>query len=409
MAGLKGRMVIGQSGGPTAVINASLAGAVLEAQRHPQIEDIYGSLEGILGVINENLIDLGRERADVLTGLSSTPAAILGSCRYKLTPDDYERILDVFHAHNVRYFFYIGGNDSMDTAHRLSQLAIDRNYDLAVMGIPKTVDNDLPHTDHCPGYGSAARFTALAVRDAGRDSEAIGNVDSVKIVEIMGRNAGWLTAASALARESVDDAPHLIYVPERPVDIDRFVEDVQRVYDRLHHVVVAVCETVRDAEGTVIESAEAGASGVDAFGHPQRGGVADTLCRHIMKRLGVKARFDKAGTIQRSFMLAASPVDVQEALLVGEAAVRQAVAGVSDRMVTLERDAGEPYRCTTGLVELAKVANVEKLLPDEYLSPAGNDVTDAFIAYARPLIGGPLPPYVRLAKHPVPHRVDRRE
>jgi len=403
MAGRKGRMVIGQSGGPTAVINASLAGAVLEAQRHAQIEGIYGSLEGILGIIRENMIDLVRERPETIAGLSSTPSAILGSCRYKLTPADFQRILNVFRAHNVRFFFYIGGNDSMDTAHRLGQLAAEEKYDLTVVGIPKTVDNDLPYTDHCPGYGSAARFTALAVRDAGRDTEAIGNVDSVKIIEIMGRNAGWLTAAAALAREAPDDAPHLIYVPERPLNLDRFLEDVQRVYDRLGHAVVALCETLRDESGNVIE--ESGlAADVDAFGHPQRGGVAETLCGLIKKRLGLKARFDKAGTIQRSFMAAASPVDVQEAMLVGEMAVRHAVAGVTDRMVTLERIAEEPYQCTTGLVELAKVANVEKRLPDDFLSPSGNDVTPAFVDYARSLLGGPLPPYVRLAKHPVPRR-----
>jgi 6-phosphofructokinase 1 len=396
-------MVIGQSGGPTAVINASLAGAVLEAQRHPQIEGIYGSLEGILGIIRENMIDLGRERPEIIAGLSSTPSAILGSCRYKLTLADFERILNVFRAHNVRFFLYIGGNDSMDTAHRLGQLAAEQKYDLAVMGIPKTVDNDLPHTDHCPGYGSAARFTALAVRDAGRDTEAIGNVDSVKIIEIMGRNAGWLTAAAALAREAPDDAPHLIYVPERPLNLDRFMEEVQRVYDRLGHAVVALCETLRDEDGNVIEESGSTAD-IDAFGHPQRGGVAETLCSLIKKRLGLKARFDKAGTIQRAFMAAASPVDVQEAALVGEMAVRHAVAGVTDRMVTLERIAEEPYQCTTGLVELAKVANVEKRLPDNFLSPSGNDVTPAFVGYARPLLGGPLPPYVHLAKHPVPRR-----
>src|SRR3972149_4550969 len=197
---LKGTMVIGQSGGPTAVINASLAGAVLEAKRHPEIEGIYGSLDGILGIIHENVADLGRGRPEVIEGLRSTPSAILGSCRYKLSAEDYERILAVFRAHDVRYFFYIGGNDSMDTAHRLGQLAAEKKYALVVVGIPKKVDNDLPHTDHCPGYGSAARFTALSVRDAGRDSETIGSVDSVKTKEIMGRNAGWLKAAPAVGR-----------------------------------------------------------------------------------------------------------------------------------------------------------------------------------------------------------------
>ncbi len=403
---LKGTMVIGQSGGPTAVINASLAGAVLEAKRHAEIEGIYGSLDGILGVIHENMTDLGRERPEVIEGLKSTPSAVLGSCRYKLSAEDYERILAVFRAHDVRYFFYIGGNDSMDTAHRLGKLAAETNYGLIVMGIPKTIDNDLPHTDHCPGYGSAARFTALSVRDAGRDSEAIGNVDSVKVIEVMGRNAGWLTAASALAREGPEDAPHLIYAPERPLNLDRFLQDVQRVYERRGHAVVAVCEGQKDESGNVLAESKLPVD-VDAFGQAQRGGVADLLCRLVRSRLGLKARFDKAGTIQRVFMATASPTDVQEAALAGETAVRHAVDGVTDRMVTLERVAGEPYRCTTGLVELAEVANQEKLLPDEFLAPSGNDVTDAFIRYASPLIGGPLPPYVRLAKYSVPRRVQQ--
>jgi 6-phosphofructokinase 1 len=404
MAALKGTMVIGQSGGPTVVINASLAGAVLEAKRHPEIEGIYGALNGILGVIYENMIDLGRERPEVIEGLRNTPSAILASCRYKPTAADYERILAVFRAHNVRYFLYIGGNDSMDTAHRLGQLAAERKHRLVVMGVPKTVDNDLAYTDHCPGYGSAARFTALSVRDAGRDSEAIGSVDSVKIIEIMGRNAGWLTAASALAREEPDDAPHLIYLPERPLNPDRFLEDVQRAYDRRHYVVVAVCEGVKDQSGNVLAESRLPID-MDAFGQGQRGGAADVLCQLTKSRLGLKARFDKAGTIQRVFMATASPVDVEEAALVGEMAVRHAVAGVTDRMVTLERIADEPYQCTTGLVELAEVANVERPLPDEFLSPSGNDVTAAFTRYAAPLLGGPLPPYARLAKYPVARRV----
>jgi 6-phosphofructokinase 1 len=401
---LKGTMVIGQSGGPTAVVNASLAGAVLEAKRHPEIEAIYGSLGGILGIIHEDMIDLGRERLEVIEGLRSTPSAILGSCRYKLSNEDYERILAVFRAHDIRYFFYVGGNDSMDTTHRLGQLAADRKYRLVVMGIPKTVDNDLAHTDHCPGYGSAARFTALSVRDAGRDSEALSNMGRIKIMEIMGRNAGWLTAASALARENPEDAPHLIYVPERPLNTDRFLEDVQRTYERRGHAVVAVCEGVKDENGNALAESRLPID-VDAFGHGQAGGVADVLCRLVKDRLDLSARFDKAGTIQRVFMATASPVDVQEAALVGEMAVHHAVKGVSDRMVTLERVADEPYRCTTGLVELAKVANLERPLPDEFLSPSGNDVTEAFIRYAAPLLGGPLPPYARLAKHPVARRV----
>lgn len=399
----KGKMVICQSGGPTTVINASLSGALREAQRRSEIDGIYGSLNGILGVIDEDMVDLDRERPEVIDAMARTPAAILGSCRYKLTPDDYERILAVFRAHNVRFFFYIGGNDSMDTAHNLARFADAKHYDLSVMGIPKTIDNDLAFTDHCPGYGSAARFTALSIRDAGRDTEAIGNVDNVKVVEIMGRNAGWLTASAALARENVDDAPHLIYVPERSLNLGSFLEDVQRTYDRLGYAVIAAGETLRDEDGHIL--AHTISSDVDSFGHPQRGGVAGFLCQLVRERLGLKARFDKAGTIQRSFMAAASPVDVREAMLVGEAAVRDAATGVTDRMVTLERLSDDPYECESGLVELARVANAERHLPDEYMAPVGNDVTDAFIAYARPLLGGPLPPYARLARHLVPRLV----
>jgi len=404
MPGLRGAIVIGQSGGPTAVINASLAGAVQEALRHPEIEGIYGALDGILGVINENLIDLGRERPEVIEGLKSTPSAALGSCRYKLAPEDYERILAVFRAHNVRYFFYIGGNDSMDTAHRLGQFADERGYGLAIIGIPKTVDNDLLCTDHCPGYPSVARFIALSVRDAARDTEAIGIVDTVKVIETMGRDAGWITAAAALARDEPDDPPHLIYVPERPLHIDRFLEDVQRVYDRLGRVVAVVCEGVRGEDASALVESRA-AVDVDAFGHAQRGGAAAYLCELIKNRLGLKARFDKPGTIQRVFMAAASPIDVEEAALVGEMAVRHAVDGATDRMVTLERLSDDPYRSTTGLVELSRVANTARLLPDEFLAPSGHDVTPAFLDYARPLLGGPLPPYVRLVKHPVPRRL----
>jgi 6-phosphofructokinase len=404
MPPLRGAMVIGQSGGPTAVVNASLAGAVQEALGHPEIEKIYGALDGILGVIDENLIDLGRERPEVIEGLKGTPSAALGSCRHKLVAEDYERILAVFRAHNVRYFFYIGGNDSMDTAHRLGRLAAERGYDLAVMGIPKTVDNDLACTDHCPGYPSVARFTALSVRDAARDTEAIGIVDTVKVIETMGRDAGWIAAAAALAREQPDDAPHLICVPERPLSIDRFLKDVQRVYDRLRRAVVVVCEGVKGEDGRALVESRA-AMDVDAFGHAQRGGVADYLCELIKSRLGLKARFDKAGTIQRVFMAAASPVDVEEAVLVGEMAVRHAADGATDRMVALERLSNDPYRSTTGLVELSRVAGTARPLPDEFLAPSGHDVAAAFLDYARPLLGGPLPPYVRLAKHAVARRL----
>jgi 6-phosphofructokinase len=404
MTQAKGNAVIGQSGGPTAVINASLAGVLAESQKHNEIDHVYGSLQGILGVITENMIDLGRESAETLARLPATPSAILGSCRHQLAGSDPQRILDVFRAHNVRFFFYIGGNDSMSTAHQIAEFARAAKYDLTVIGIPKTIDNDLAFTDHSPGYGSAARFIALAARDAARDTEAIGNVDSVKIVEIMGRNAGWLTAAATLGREKPGDGPHLVYIPERPLSLEHFLGDVKKTHDEHHHVLIALTETVSDPSGQLLsETMVAGES--DSFGHLRRAGLAHVLCRLIERELGLKARYDKPGTIQRSFMAAASPVDVREAVLVGESAVRQAVAGATDRMITLDRTSSDPYRCETGLVELARVAEVERCLPDEFIALSGNDVTPAFASYARPLLGGPFPPYARLEKHLVPRHL----
>lgn len=403
---LKGNLLVAQSGGPTAVINSSLAGVIQEGWAHQEITGIYGALHGIEGVLYEDLVDLRREKASTVEGLRSTPSSALGSCRHKLMPQEYTRILEVFQAHNIRYFLYIGGNDSMDTAHRVEQLAAENRYDLRALGVPKTIDNDLAYTDHSPGYGSVARWVATAVRDAGLDTEAIGVVDKVKIIEVMGRNAGWITAASALARDHPDAAPHLIYVPEHPLVIERFLDDVQRVYDRLGHVIICVCEGVKGEDGrTLVESPKT--IDRDAFGHPQRGGLADFLCRQVAGELKLKARFDKPGTIQRVSMALASPVDLDEAYLVGQMAVRHAVAGVSDRMVTLVRESDEPYRCTTGLVELEKVARAEKVMPDSYLNQRGNDVTEPFLQYARPLIGASLPRYVQLERHPVPKLLGR--
>lgn len=404
MIKLKGKLVVAQSGGPTAVINASLAGVVAGGMRCPDsITGIYGALHGIEGVLNEELIDFAGESTQTLDLLRATPSSALGSCRHKLTGDEYGRILDVFRAHDIRYFCYIGGNDSMDTAYRVQRLAGEQGYELRSMGVPKTVDNDLAFTDHCPGYGSVARWMAIATRDIGLDTEAIGVVDRVKVLECMGRNAGWITAATALARDHADAAPHLIYLPERPVDTARLLDDVQGVVDRLGYCVVAICEGAKGADGKVLAESSA-ALDVDAFGHAQRGGVGDYLCKVIGSRLHLKARFDKPGTIQRVAGLQASPVDRNEAFVAGEMAVQQAVAGVSGKMVTLERASDKPYRCETGLADLDSVANAEKLMPDDFIAPAGNDVTTRFLEYARPLIGDELPPYAHLAKRRVPAR-----
>ena len=400
MAELKGNLVIGQSGGPTAVINSSLAGAVQEALRHDEITGIYGMMHGIMGVLNEDFVDLGKQDPAVIEGIRRTPSAATASCRYKVAPEEYDKALEVLEKYNIRYFFYIGGNDSQDTAKKISELAKAKGYELRAIGIPKTVDNDLPVTDHCPGYGSVGRWLAIGVRDAGLDTEAIGIVDTVKVIETMGRNTGWITATTGLAKTTEDEAPHLIYLPERPFDEEKFVADVDAVYSRLGYCVVAVCEGLVDKDGEYI-TASSRAIDTDKFGHRQLGGVAQYLCDVVANGLSIKARWDKPGTIQRVSMMCASSTDLEEAYMVGQMAVRHAVEGKTDYMVTLVREPGPEYKCTTGLVELEKVALGTKRVPDEYINEAGNGVTDAFIEYARPLIGGSLPEYVRLEKIPV--------
>jgi len=397
---LTGNAIVGQSGGPTAVINASLAGVIEEAKKHSEIKDIYGAINGVEGILKQTIADLRSESDEVISLLPYTPSAALVSCRKKLTDDDYEALLARLKAYDIRYWFYIGGNDSADTTHKVGRLAAEAGWDMRVIGIPKTVDNDLGYTDHCPGYGSVARFNALATQGAGLDTLALHTVDTVKIVETMGRNAGWITAATALARVEPGDPPHLIYLPERVFDEEKFLSDVEQQVAKGRGCVIAVCEGLRDTSGQPLVSFKH-AIGTDSFGHKQLGGVGDYLVNLIAEKLSIKARFDKAGTIQRSFAIAQSDVDVSEAKMVGEAAVRRACEGVSDKMITLERVSTDPYRCETGLADLEDVANAERPVPDEYINADGNDVTPAFIDYARPLIGDPLPPYARLALEPV--------
>lgn len=392
----KGNLAVGQSGGPTAVINCSLAGIITEAlAQEACVGEIYGLIHGIEGALRGEFVDLRRRPPEWLAGLCRTPAAALGSCRYKLRPEEYARVLEMLRAHNVRYFLYIGGNDSMDTSQRLAEAAQAAGYELSVVGVPKTVDNDLPCTDHTPGYGSIARYWGLHAMEAARDLEAMRRYDQVKILETMGRNAGWVAAASLLGRGRPDDPPHLIYLPERPFDPERFLADVEQVYRRHGYVLVTVAETIRDRSGEPVGRAE-GMFARDAFGHAVLEGTAQTLCRLVEQRLGLKARFNKPGTAQRVAAHCASEVDRQEAFETGRAAVRLAVAGRSGVMVTLVRESDEPYRCTTGVAPLHAVANAERRMPDEFIAPAGNDVTEAFLRYARPLIGEPLPAHARL-------------
>lgn len=400
-------LLIAQSGGPTAAINNSVCGIIAEAKQQGKVGSIYGAVNGILGVLNEELVDLRQEDPSTISMLRKTPSAALGSCRYKLREDDYARLLQIFVAHNISFFLYAGGNDSMDTAHKVAQLASERKYDLRVIGVPKTVDNDLMVTDHCPGYGSVARFNAIATRDSGLDTDAIYTSDAVKIIETMGRDAGWITASTALGKEGEDSAPHLIYLPERPFADSKFIEEVKSRYDRLGRVVVCVCEGLRNETGEFVK-ASTKQMDTDKFGHAQLGGVGDYLANLISEKLKIKARCDRPGTIQRVSMTCASQVDLHEAYLVGQVAISQAVDGESDKMVTLKRKTNEPYECETGLVELEKVALRTKKVPDEFINKESNYVTKEFIEYAKPLIGEPLPQYAHLQRKTVEKRLSGR-
>ena len=398
MSKAKGNLAVGQSGGPTVAINSSLCGVIQEAMAHDEIGEIYGMYRGIRGLLQDQFIDLRRQSSEVIEGLRHTPGAALGTVRYKVTPKDYERILEVLKKRNIRYLHYIGGNDSADTSWQLYKLAADAGYELHVIGVPKTVDNDLWATDHCPGYPSAARFVAMAVRDTGRDTEAMGPESPVKIIEIMGRNAGWLTAAAALAREEEGDAPHLVYVPERPVSVEQLVEDVKRCYEEREHVVIAMSEGAQEAPGKTLGE-EYAPKEIDAFGHRMKGGVSDFVATLLTGRLGLKVRLDKPNYIQRSLMVCASPIDLEEAYRVGRQAVKEAIAGRMEGMITLIRDPGPEYHCSLGVASLGDIANRERMLPPEFMNEAGNYPTEAFFAYARPLIGELQPKYVRLTKY----------
>jgi 6-phosphofructokinase 1 len=376
-------LVIAQSGGPSAVINASLAGAVAEAQKHACFSAVYGLVHGVEGVLNENLLDLTHLSVEALDGLARTPGAALGSTRHKIVEADYARWRDVFAAHDVGYFAYIGGNGSMWVCHRLASL----DPDLRVMGIPKTVDNDLAATDHAPGYGSAARFLAQAVRDTGRDVEAMRTFEDVVLVEAMGRNSGWLAAASALLKDGPDAAPHLVYVPEIPFDEAAFLEDVARVHARLRHVFVVVAEGIHDADGVIIGQRNAP---VDTLGRALpslANGPAATLADTIRERLGLRARVLRPGLIGRAMTSCVSSVDQDEAWQVGAAAVARLAAGDSGQMVTLERTSDSPYSASLGAVPLLDVAGHEKPLPRHFMDAAGNGVSAAFRRYALPLLG----------------------
>jgi 6-phosphofructokinase 1 len=390
----RGNLLVGQSGGPTAVVNASLVGVIDEARRHEAIGTLFGVRFGVLGLVRDDLVDLGRLSAQDLARLRRTPSAALGSSRTGLGDPDLDRILQIFRTREIRYFFFIGGNGSALTALRLHRHAEAAGFELHVVAIPKTIDNDLVGTDHCPGHPSVARWLAVSVREAGLDTEAIGTADPVKVIETMGRDTGWVTARTALAREADGQEPHLIYLPERPFSTARFLADVERVYRERGHVVITACEGLKDERGQFI-TASARPVEADPLGRPQLGGVGATLCDLVMTHLKIKARFDKPGTVQRVSATLASEVDADEAYRVGQAAVREALTGGSGVMVTVVRESGGGYRSTTGIVPLDEIVGQVRRVPNGFIAPTGADVTASYLDYIRPLVGS-LPQYARL-------------
>ena len=389
---LKGACIIGQSGGPTAVINASSLGVIQAALSNPNITQVLGAAHGIEGVLNDRFYDMAQEESSELERMKYTPASSLGSCRYKMAnflddETDYLRLLDVFLKHDVRYFFYNGGNDSMDTCNKISKFMQKSGYECRVIGIPKTIDNDLNGTDHCPGFGSAAKFIATACMEIHQDLQ-VYEKGRVTIVEIMGRHAGWLAGAAGLATYQ-GAGPDLVYLPEISFDMPRFLEDVKRIYKEKGSCMVAVSEGVHDESGRFI--ADAGVGGTDMFGHTQLGGLSATLADIVNRETGLKVRGIELSLLQRCASHVASKTDVEEAYMAGKAAVEAAVAGESDKMVGFERvKGGSDYECRTKLIDLTDVANVEKLVPREWVNEEGNGVKQEFIDYVMPLIQGEI-------------------
>ncbi|MGI6174699.1 MAG: 6-phosphofructokinase [Christensenellales bacterium] len=393
MSELKGACIIGQSGGPTAVINASAYGVIRTALDNPCITKVYGAANGIKGVLDDVLYDMGQEDAEELELLLQTPSSALGSCRYKLKDSeqdetDYRRILEIFKKYDVRYFFYNGGNDSMDTCNKISKYMQKIGYECRIMGVPKTIDNDLFGTDHCPGYASAAKYVATSCMELYLDAR-VYDTGMICVLEIMGRHAGWLTAAASLASH-FGKGPDLIYLPEVVFDMDRFVEDVKKIYEKNNKCIVAVSEGIHDATGKLIAEYGAENAPVDSFGHKQLGGLAATLANTLKDKIDTKVRGIEFSLLQRCAAHCASKTDVEESFLAGKTAVEMAVSGVTDKMVGFERsyDAEGNYVCKTKLMELTDVANTEKKVPLEWITPTGDGLTKDFIDYALPLIQG---------------------
>ena len=391
---LRGALIVGQSGGPSSVINASALGVIKTAFASEQISHVYGAEHGIDGVLNDSLMDMEVAGLIELDKFIYSPSSALGSCRTKLADyreDDtqYRRILEVFKAHDVRYFCYIGGNDSMDTCSKISQYMSSVGYDCRIMGVPKTIDNDLYGTDHCPGYGSAAKYIATSIMEVARDAGVYAN-GAVTVFECMGRHAGWLAASAALANVNGHCLDY-VYLPERAFDMDSFMADVSSCCERRGNCNIAVSEGIRRADGTFISDVKSKQK--DSFGHVQLGGLAAGLAAEIKARLGYKTRGIEFSLLQRCAAHCASGRDIEEAYMSGRAAVEEMLCGVSGKMVGLEctRYPHGGYESHTVLFELDKVANFEKKVPTEWINAEGNGMTEEYIKYALPLIQGDAP------------------
>lgn len=405
---LTGACIFGQSGGPTAVINASAYGVIKAALESPYVTRVLGAANGIKGVLNDRLYDMGEEDAYELSLLLHTPSSELGSCRYKIAdPDvddtDYKRILEIFKKYDVRYFFYNGGNDSMDTCNKISRYMEKVGYECRVMGVPKTIDNDLYGTDHCPGFASAAKYIATSCMEVSKDAR-VYDTGMITIIEIMGRHAGWLAASAAVA-SYCGSGPDLVYLPEVDFDMDKFITDVQEVYNRTGKVLVAVSEGIHYADGTFVS--EAKTSATDGFGHAQLGGLAAMLAEVVKEKTGAKVRGIELSLLQRCGAHLASQTDVNEAFEAGKTALEAAVAGETGKMVAFEREIVDgKYNCKMILLPLTAVANYEKKVPLEWITPEQNNVTQEFIDYVLPLLEGEvnvpkehsMPRYARLKK-----------
>ncbi|MEY4384845.1 MAG: Pyrophosphate--fructose 6-phosphate 1-phosphotransferase [Verrucomicrobiota bacterium] len=425
MAELNGNLLVGQSGGPTAVINASVAGVITEAGKHEQIEEIYGGLNGILGILNEEIIDINDEKSKAIEGLKYTPAAALGTCRYKINfqkkPEqaakDMDRLFEVFAAHNIRYFFYAGGNDSQDTSHKIHEEAVKRGYDMRVIGVPKTIDNDLPHTDSCPGYGSVIKYNATTVMEVGFDVASMAtDAGSCCIIEVMGRSAGWIAAGTALAkRGNPANPPHIILLPEVPFEEEKFLAKVKETVAAHGYCVVVVGEGLQDKDGKEVGADH---TKLDAFGHPVLAGAAEELKEIIQGKMNIKTRTVLLGYTQRAASHFASLTDITNAFACGEAAVRAAIDGKSGYMVKIVRgqNGNGSIKWGTDIHPLSEVANVEHFIPRDWISEDGYMVNEQFIAYAAPLIEGEvkfpteggLPKYVVLEKNKIEKKLAPR-